>query len=115
MFYCHTTETDFTWVNFYPLSYVGLINYFGEAEIYMDKKRYNLFGSKIPKKFIGSINTKGGLSLEATESFEESPGKIYVNNIAADLFSRDLEKRKKFLNNKSQLKKRINDYRNNLG
>lgn len=115
LFHCHTTETDFVLLNFYPLSYVGLINYFGEADIYMDRKKYSLFESKIPKKFLGSINTKGGLSLEATESFEERPGKIYVNNMVADLFSGNLEKREKFLSNKSHLKKIINDYRNDLG
>jgi len=114
LFYCHATETNFAFLNFYPLSYVGLINYFGEADIYIDEKKNQFFTGKTPQKFVGSINTNGGLFLKAIESFEEGSRKIYVNHVVADLFSGDLGKRDKFLKNKSNLKNIISDYRNNL-
>ncbi len=114
IFYCHTNETDSSIINFYPFSYVGLINYFGEADIYIDKKKYTFFSNRAPKRFIGSINANGGLSLDATESFWGNPERIYVNKINADLLSGDLEKRKIFLKNKLNLKKRIADFRDSL-
>ncbi len=114
LFYCHTTETNFTFLNFYPLSYVGLINYFGEADIYIDEKESQFFTSKTPQKFVGSINTKGGLFLKATESSSEVSGKIYVNTFTADLFSGDFVKRDQFLKNNSKIRKMLSDYRNNL-
>lgn len=113
-FYCHTNEIDSSIINFYPFSYVGLINYFGEADIYMDKKKYTFFNDRVPRRFIGSINANGGLSLDATESFWGNSKKMYVNKVSADLFSGDSKKRKKFLKNKLDLKKRIIGFRDNL-
>lgn len=95
LFYGRTTETDFAWINYYPLSYVGLINYFGEADMYMNRKKYNLLGGKVPQKFIGSINAKGGLFLEATERLVEGSGKMYVNSVVADLFFGGYQKERK--------------------
>jgi hypothetical protein len=114
LFHCGTAEMEATLINYYPLSYVGLFNYFGEADIYIDRKRYNLFSNKVPKKFIGVVNAKGGLFLEATESFEESHERIYVNTITADLFSGHSEKRDKFIANRANLKVMISDYRKNI-
>lgn len=71
--------------------------------MYMDRKKYNLLGGKVPQKFNGSINAKSGLFLEAIESLLESSGKMYVNTVAADLFSGDLVKREKLMDNISCL------------
>ena len=114
LFYCHSAGADLSWLDYYPLSYVGLMNYFGEADIYMDKKKYKFFSAGVPQKYVGSINTKGGLFLEATESFWDRSEKIFVNHVTANLFSGDSEKRMKFMSNRQNLKNRIIDFRDNL-
>lgn len=114
LFHAHTAETNATFLSFYPLSYAGLMNYFGEAELYLDKKRTTFIGSKVPLKFKGSINSKGALHIEATEIGEVHQGKKYVNHIIADLFSGNASRREQFLNNKLLLKQIITDFRSKL-
>jgi len=117
-FYCNTTETDFVFLDFqrgfYPLSYKGLINYLGEADVYIDKKGYKFIGSRVPQKFVGSIDEYGNVYFETKVSYFETFGDTYVNNIVADFFSGECIKRKRFLDNKFQLKQLIEAFRKEL-
>ncbi|MEI6349235.1 MAG: hypothetical protein WCP69_14905 [Bacteroidota bacterium] len=117
-FYGNTSQTDATIFritnNFYPLCYKGVINYLGESELHVVKKKFKLFGSRVPQKYIGSIDYNGNVTMETVESFWEVDGCIYVTSIIADLFSGNLEKRGKFLTNKEQINEMIIDVKQNL-
>lgn len=117
-FYGYTSETDAFMFkitkHFYPLSYTGIINYMGESELQISKKKYTFIGSKVPKKYRGSIDYYGNLTMDTIDTFFELDGSIFVTSIIADLFSGNVEKRDKFLNNKNLLQNEINDFRNEI-
>lgn len=117
-FYGRTTETDASLFkitnNFYPLGYTGLINYMGESEFQISKKKYTFFGSRVPQKYKGSIDYNGNVRLETIDTFFELNGSVFVSSIIADLFSGNSEKRARFLNNKSELYDKINDFKGDI-
>ena len=96
---------------FYPLSYSGLINYLGESSVLVEKKGYKFLGSRVPQKYKGSIDNLGNVHLKTVESYWESGGSYYVNNVMADPFSGDEAKRRLFLENRTELKRKISEFR----
>jgi hypothetical protein len=91
-----------------------VVNYLGEADLRITKKGYKFFGSRVPQKYIGSIDTQGNVQMKTTETYWETNGSIYVNKIIGDFFSGNSTKRIKFLDNKEKLKMKISDFRANL-
>jgi hypothetical protein len=117
-FYAQTTKTDLALFSFqkgfYPLGYRGLVNYFGEADLIITKRAYKFFGSRVPQKYIGSIDPEGNIQMKTTETYWETEGSIYVNKIIGDFFSGNSAKRQTFLKNKEKLKTKILEFRTNL-
>jgi len=118
-FYAQTTKTDLAIFNFqkgfYPLGYEGLVNYFGETDLIITKKGWRFFGSKVPQKYIGSIDSKGNILMKTTETYWETDGTIYVNRIIGDYFSGNGVKRSRFLDNMEKLKSKIVEFRSDRG
>lgn len=115
-FYANVTETNFPFfsLQFFPKTYKGLLNYFGEADLNVDEKGYAFFGTKIPKKFMGAISSEGHIQMKVTDTEWEFNSRTYVSKIIGDFFSGNYEKRKKFLENKTKLKRMIADFRANV-
>jgi hypothetical protein len=114
LFHAHSVESNSSFLQFYPVAYSGLVNYFAEAELYLNRKKTTFVGIKIPLQFVGTINPQGGLQIEAQELASPEPGKKYVSHIIADLFSGNQVRKQKFFDNKALLKNIIADYRNQL-
>jgi hypothetical protein len=116
--YFTTKETNIVVASFqagfYPLSYLGIINYFGESNVRIEKKGYQFFGGRVPERFKGSIDRNGNILFNTTESYWESGGYYFVSHILADPFSKDEIKREKFLKNRIELKNRIKLFREKL-
>ena len=116
--YLTTNRTNNIFIPFqqhlYPISYKGLINYLGETNVSVSKTQFKIFGSRVPQKFEGSINTNGEISFETIDSFIETGGNSYVNNIIADPFSGDNLKRERFIDNKFELKNKITEFREQI-
>jgi len=115
--YFETRKTNFVYASFqagfFPLSYVGLINYFGETSVIVEKKGFKFFGSRVPTRYKGSIDEDGNVYFKTSESYWEGGGYYFVNHIIADPFSDQL-KREKFIENRIDLKGRIQLFRRSM-
>jgi len=116
--YFTTKKTNFINASFqsniYPLSYSGLINYFGETDVFALKKKFIFFGSRVPQRYKGSIDEDGNVNFETTETFFEWDGHDFVNSIIADPFSGKTGKREKFIENRIELKNQIKLFRKKI-
>jgi hypothetical protein len=112
MFHARAAEVYKPLIKFYPLTYVGLVNYLGEADLFLDQKKTNVF-NKCPQKFRGVINSKGGIFLEAIGETVRQP-KIFASHLVGDLFSDDRVKKERFLENRNAIKAMIVSYRQGL-
>ena len=75
------------------------------------KKKFKLFGSRVPQRYKGSIDEAGNVNFETTETYFEWDGHDYVNSIVADPFSGNSGKREKFIENRTALKNQIKLFR----
>ena len=114
LFDARTVQTNPTFLSFYPLSYSGLVNYFAEAELYLDRKKTTFIGMKVPQQFVGYINAQGRLHMEANEIVTPDSKEKYMNHVKADLFSGNEGRNQKFFKNKTLLKTMIAEYRKQL-
>ena len=115
--YFETQKTNFVYASFqagfFPMSYVGLINYFGETSVIVERKGFKFFGSRVPTRYKGSIDQNGNIYFKTTESYWEGGGYYFVNHIIADPFSNQI-KREKFIENRIDLKSRIQLFRRKI-
>jgi hypothetical protein len=109
LFHARATEVYKPLINFCPLTFVGLVNYLGEADLFLDQKKIAWY-NRCPKKFKGTINAKGGIYLEAIGEPVQQPKK-FATHFVGDLFSDDRLKKEKFLKNRSAIKAMIGDFR----
>lgn len=114
-FYAHTIKTGFEFfAGLYPKKHSVFVNYLGETEMKLVSKTFGYWGTRVPQKYIGSIDSSGKIEMKTTESYWENQGGIHVTNIIGDFFSGDSEKRKKFIENKDKIESMIFDFRQNL-
>jgi len=115
---CKTMEYDtayfFFQKGYYPVNYTGLVNCFGEMAFWTASKAFSLFRYKIPVKFIGSIDDKGNVFVEAREHAPIRSSSVSIDRVEADLFSGDENKRAIFLTNKAMMKEIIKKFRQSL-
>ncbi len=95
----------------YPTKYSGIINYLGQTKVIASEKNIKLFGSRVPQKFKGSIDSNGNINFETIKSYFELDGHVFVRKIIADPFSGNESKRIKFIENRIELKKMTANYK----
>lgn len=98
----------------YPTKYSGIINYFGETNVIASEKNIKMFGSRVPQKFKGSIDSNGNINFKTIKSYFEFDGHFFVRKIIADPFSGDESKRITFIENRIALKNLITDFRKRI-
>jgi cytoskeletal protein CcmA (bactofilin family) len=103
--------------HFYPSRYTGTLNATGLVNIKASGKDFQIIGSRVPSVFIGNITTEGEVILETTESWFEIDGHVHVNKIIADPFKGNSQKRRKFLENRTEIRKMMKEWKinNNVG
>lgn len=101
--------------HYYPSKYIGRINALGDVVVVAAGKAFSIIGSRVPSAFIGAINPKGGISFEVTDSWFEIDGHVHVNKIIADPFKGKSSSRRAFLQNRSQIRRAIQDWKNANG
>src|ERR1700722_4980334 len=112
---CNSTKTALITFGSHPKSYSGSINYFGEINIVADKYVLDILTLGQVETYIGGIDNQGNISFKVDETvLKIITFRSYVNVISADVFNGNEENRKKFLANKEELKKMIEDFRSQL-
>jgi hypothetical protein len=98
----------------YPYHFNGVINYLGETNIKVKKTNFKLNGTRMPQKFRGGIDLNGKIEFKTIESYFDFKANSYVSKIIADPFSGDENKREKFISNRADLIKIINEFKAKL-
>lgn len=87
----------------FPLGYKGTINSQGIGNIRPQKYASSMGGTYIPKKFKGSIDLKGNITLSPRDMYFTTSSGVTVERIVGDPFSKDENKRSLFLKNRLHL------------
>ena len=112
---CNSTKTALISMGSHPKSYSGSINYLGEINIVADEYVLDMFTLGQPETYIGGIDSQGNISFKIDETVIKVIAlNWYANVLSADVFEGNDENRRKFLSNKNELKKIIEDFRAQL-
>ena len=103
--------------HFYPSKYTGTLNAMGLVHVKAAGQNFQIFGGRVPSAFIGNITSTGEIRFDTEESWFEIDGHVHVNKIIADPFKGDSQKRRKFLENRAEIRKAMNEWKikNNVG
>ncbi|GAB5557933.1 MAG: hypothetical protein SchgKO_21460 [Schleiferiaceae bacterium] len=112
--YLYLTAHEVDWGNLYfgvyPKKYIGSINGMGDSKARMSTQGTTLLGGKIPVRFRGRIN-QGFISFEMTDNYTEFGGYGHAERIVADPFKGDIKKAKKYIENRQDLRKTLEEWK----
>lgn len=94
----------------HPIEFEGEINWEGRIDLKVSKKRFRLFGSRVPEEFIGNIDEKGKVEMSVVKSYFEWAGTYYIHKLLFDPFKGNKEKRSRFIDNAVAIKRKVQDY-----
>ena len=103
--------------HFYPSKYIGTMNALGQLTVKAAGEKFQIIGGRVPSMFIGEISREGKIVFETSESWFEIDGHVHVNKIIADPFKGNSQKRRKFLENRAEIRRTMNEWKikNNVG
>jgi hypothetical protein len=112
--YLYLTVREVDWgalyYGVYPKKYRGFINGMGDCSAQMSDQGSTILGGKIPVRFTGNID-RGSISFEVTDNYTEFGGYGHAERIVADPFKGDIKKAKKYIENRQDLRKTLEEWK----
>jgi hypothetical protein len=82
----------------------------GDCSAQMSDQGSTILGGKIPVRFTGNID-RGSISFEVTDNYTEFGGYGHAERIVADPFKGDIKKAKKYIENRQDLRKTLEEWK----